>query len=109
MRRVLKPDGYLIFIEHSLAPDRHVQAWQHRLNPLWHRLAGGCNLDRKIDTLLADAGFHICQLDRGYGKGPKPFAFLNKGLAQPLDNTARQHATGQSTPQEQVPSLASCR
>jgi len=109
MRRVLKPDGYLIFIEHGLAPDRHVQAWQHRLNPLWHRLAGGCNLDRKIDTLIADAGFHICQLDRGYGKGPKPFAFLYKGLAQPLDNTARQHATRQRTPQEQVPSLASRR
>jgi SAM-dependent methyltransferase len=109
MRRVLKPDGHLIFIEHGLAPDRRVQAWQHRLNPLWHRLAGGCNLDRRIDTLIAAAGFHICQLDREYLKGPKPFSFLYKGLARPLDITASQHSTGQSTTQEQVPSLASRR
>ena len=85
VRRVLKPDGRLIFVEHGLAPDRRVQAWQHRLNPLWYRLAGGCHLDRRIDTLIADAGFHICQLERGYLKGPKPFTFLYKGLARPLD------------------------
>jgi SAM-dependent methyltransferase len=109
MRRVLKPDGRLLFVEHGLAPDRRVQAWQHRLNPLWHRLAGGCNLDRRIDTVIADAGFHICQLEIGYLKGPKPFSFLYKGLARPLDITAGQHATGHSRTQEQVPSLASRR
>jgi SAM-dependent methyltransferase len=109
MRRVLKPDGRLIFVEHGLAPDRRVQAWQHRLNPLWHRLAGGCHLDRRIDTLIADAGFHICQLERGYLKGPKPFAFLSKGLARPLDLTAGQHSTGHSRTHEQVSSLASHR
>jgi SAM-dependent methyltransferase len=109
MRRVLKPDGRLIFVEHGLAPDRRVQAWQHRLNPLWRRLAGGCNLDRRIDTLIADAGFHICQLDLGYLKGPKPFAFLYKGLARPLASPAGQHSTEQNRPQEQGPSLASRR
>jgi ubiquinone/menaquinone biosynthesis C-methylase UbiE len=109
MRRVLKPDGRLIFVEHGLAPDRRVQTWQHRLNPLWHRLAGGCTLDRRIDTLIANAGFHIVQLDTGYLHGPKPFSFLYKGLARPMDITAGQPPTGPRCTQEQVPSLSSRR
>lgn len=84
MRRVLQPDGRLIFIEHGLAPERKVQVWQHRLNPLWQRLAGGCNLHRMIETLITDAGFHIIQIETGYLKGPKPPSFLYKGLARPV-------------------------
>lgn len=83
MWRVLKPDGRLIFIEHGLAPERKVQVWQHRLNPLWQRLAGGCNLNRMIETLIAEAGFHIVEIETGYLKGPKPPSFLYKGLARP--------------------------
>jgi ubiquinone/menaquinone biosynthesis C-methylase UbiE len=83
MRRVLKSDGQCIFIEHGRAPDRRVQLWQNRLNPLWRRITGGCNLNRMIDALLTDAGFHICQIDMGYSQGPKPFSFLYKGLARP--------------------------
>jgi ubiquinone/menaquinone biosynthesis C-methylase UbiE len=52
MRRVLKPSGQLIFIEHGRSPDSGVAAWQDRLNPLWKRIGGGCNLNRKIDDLL---------------------------------------------------------
>lgn len=83
MRRVLKQGGRLIFIEHGLAPDSRVQACQNRLNPLWNRIAGGCNLNRAIDTLIQEAGFRFTQIDTGYMKGPKPFSFLYKGLAQP--------------------------
>lgn len=56
MRRVLKPGGRLIFAEHGLSPDRKVRTWQQRLNPLWRRIAGGCNINRKIDELLVSAG-----------------------------------------------------
>jgi ubiquinone/menaquinone biosynthesis C-methylase UbiE len=83
MQRVLKQEGRLIFIEHGLAPDRRVQGWQNWLNPLWKRLAGGCNLNRTIATLISGAGFHITQIDTGYLRGPKPFSFLYQGLAQP--------------------------
>jgi ubiquinone/menaquinone biosynthesis C-methylase UbiE len=83
MRRVLRPDGRLIFIEHGLAPDPHVQVWQHRLNSLWNRLAGGCNLNRRIATQISQAGFRMVQIETGYLKGPKPAAFLYKGLARP--------------------------
>lgn len=83
MRRVLKAEGQLIFIEHGRSPDGRVLAWQERLTPLWKRIAGGCNLDREIDALIAGAGFRITQIERAYSRGPKPFAYLYKGLARP--------------------------
>lgn len=83
IRRVLKPDGRLLFIEHGVAPDPSVRRWQARLNPAWRRLAGGCNLDRPIDALISDAGFHFRRLDRGYGTGPRPFDYLYRGVAEP--------------------------
>ena len=83
MKRVLKPGGRLLFVEHGLAPDRGVVAWQNRLNPLWNRVAGGCHLNRNIDDLITDAGFLLTQIDRGYGGGPKPMAYLYRGLARP--------------------------
>lgn len=82
MKRVLKPEGHLIFIEHGRSPDARVLAWQNRLNPLWTRLGGGCNLNRKIDALILEAGFRITQMDTGYAEGLKPLAYLYKGLAR---------------------------
>ena len=82
IRRVLKPGGRLLFIEHGLAPDPSVRRWQERLNPVWRRFAGGCNLDRPIDTLIGDAGFEFTCLERGYGAGPRPFGYLYRGVAE---------------------------
>lgn len=82
MRRVLKPEGQLIFVEHGLSPDRRIQAWQNRLNPLWRRIAGGCHLNRSIDTLIEAANFRITRIEKGYVKGGKPFSFIYEGLAQ---------------------------
>jgi ubiquinone/menaquinone biosynthesis C-methylase UbiE len=81
-RRVLKPDGRLLFGEHGLAPDRRVQRWQHRLTPLWKRLAGGCHLDRDIRGLVENAGFAIERLDVGYLPGPRPMTFMYEGSAR---------------------------
>jgi ubiquinone/menaquinone biosynthesis C-methylase UbiE len=81
MRRVLRPDGRLIFIEHGLSPDPSVRTWQGRLTPLWARIAGGCHLNRPIDVLLEGAGFRPSALDRGYGEGPRPMSYLYKGVA----------------------------
>jgi len=82
MRRILKPEGQVIFIEHGRSPDPRVLAWQNRLNPLWSRLAGGCNLNREIDALIRAVGFEITRLETGYAPGPKPFAYLYRGLAR---------------------------
>lgn len=81
MRRVLKPDGALLFAEHGLAPDAGVARWQHRLNPVWRRLAGGCNIDRKMDALIAGAGFAAANLHTEYARGPRVLAYIYSGRA----------------------------
>ena len=83
MRRVLKPDGQLRFVEHGVAPEEGVRKWQNRLNPLWKRIGGGCHLNRPIRTLIEDAGFRMIRLDTGYASGPRPLAYFYEGCAAP--------------------------
>ncbi len=84
IRRVLRPGAPLRFIEHGLSPDAGVARWQHRLTPLQKRLAGGCHLNRAIDSLLEEAGFHLERIDRFYVKGPKIGTWLFAGEARAL-------------------------
>ena len=81
MKRVLKPNGRLIFIEHGRAPDSRVAAWQDQLTPLWKRIGGGCHLNRKIDDLLVGAGFTIDELRTTYLPGPRPMTYTYQGFA----------------------------
>jgi ubiquinone/menaquinone biosynthesis C-methylase UbiE len=81
MRRVLKPGGRLLFVEHGLSPDAGVARWQHRLTPLWRRLAGGCHLDRPIGDLMRTAGFDLPELETGYAPGPRPTGYMYEGRA----------------------------
>jgi ubiquinone/menaquinone biosynthesis C-methylase UbiE len=81
MKRVLKPDGQLIFSEHGKAPDVDVQKWQKRVNPVWKKLAGGCNLDRDIPSLIETVGFKIEKLEQRYVKGPKIATYQYFGTA----------------------------
>ena len=81
MRRVLKPGGKLIFCEHGKAPDEAVQKWQDWLNPMWKRIAGGCNLNRKIPKLIEEGGFNLGDVDTMYIPGPKPMTFNYWGSA----------------------------
>lgn len=66
MRRVLRPDGRLLFSEHAAAPHAGVRRWQDRANGIWRRLAGGCNLNRDIPALIRNAGFRIDDLQACY-------------------------------------------
>ena len=81
MRRVLKPGGRLIFSEHGLAPDENVRRWQDRVNPIWGRLGGGCNLNRPIPSLIEQGGFKITNIDTMYIPGWKPASFNYWGTA----------------------------
>lgn len=80
-RRILKPDGCLIFVEHGLSPEPGVARWQHGLTPCWRRIGGGCHLDRKMDDLIRAAGFRLDTIETGYMAGPKPWTFLYRGRA----------------------------
>jgi ubiquinone/menaquinone biosynthesis C-methylase UbiE len=81
MRRVLKPGGLYLFVEHGRAPDRRVARWQDRLNPFWRRLAGGCNMNRPIDALVEQGGFELRQLERFQHAGPALLAHMVRGAA----------------------------
>ena len=83
MRRVLRPGGRLLFVEHGRAPDPNVIWWQDRLTPAWKRLGGGCHLNRAIETLVEGAGFQFDRLETGYMRGPKPMTFMYEGSARP--------------------------
>ena len=82
MRRVLRPDSRLIFIEHGRSTDPGVLRWQDRLTPLWRKVSGGCHLNRPIDELLAQGGFQVSEMERGYMAGPRIAAYLYRGIAR---------------------------
>jgi ubiquinone/menaquinone biosynthesis C-methylase UbiE len=82
LRRVLRPGGRLHFVEHGLSPDGRVARWQHRLNGLQMRLAGGCRIDRPIGALVEQAGFRLERLETGYvASTPNPWGYLYEGTA----------------------------
>jgi ubiquinone/menaquinone biosynthesis C-methylase UbiE len=84
MRRVLKPGGALLFVEHGRAPEPGVARWQDRLDPLWRRVAGGCHLNRQIDELITSNGFRLDALANARLQGPRTHTFLYEGRARPL-------------------------
>lgn len=82
MRRVLKPDGRLLFSEHGESPDASVRKWQHRIDPVWTRLAGGCHIIRPIARMIESAGFEFIEIDSAYLPGPKIASYHSWGAAR---------------------------
>ena len=82
MRRVLKPGGHYVFIEHGRADAQGTATWQDRINPIWKRLCDGCNINRKIDRLVEEGGFELERLDRFRAKGPGIVAQMYRGVAK---------------------------
>ena len=83
MRRVLKPDGQLIFIEHGAAPDPWVARVQRGIEPVWKHIGGGCHLTRHPGALLEASGFRLAQFEQGYQPGPRFAAYMYHGVATP--------------------------
>jgi ubiquinone/menaquinone biosynthesis C-methylase UbiE len=74
-RRVLRPDGSLLVMEHVRAENGRALAWwQDRVDPLWTRAAGGCHLNRDTPATLSDAGFDTSALERFRDQSYFPFA-----------------------------------
>jgi ubiquinone/menaquinone biosynthesis C-methylase UbiE len=83
IRRVLKPGGQFLFLEHGRSPDAPVTRWQDRLNRAWMPLAGGCHLNRPIRALIEDAGLEIGPARTYYLKrAPRFVGFLTEGVAR---------------------------
>jgi ubiquinone/menaquinone biosynthesis C-methylase UbiE len=66
IRRVLKDQGKMIFCEHGVAPDDNIRKWQKRINPFWGKIAGGCNINRNIPSLIQESGFDIVEMEEMY-------------------------------------------
>ncbi len=83
-KRVLKPTGRLIFVEHGRSSDPSVVVWQDRITPVWKQIGGGCHLSRKIDDIITGAGFQIVELRTNYIPGPRPMTYTYQGFAHPV-------------------------
>lgn len=87
VRRVLRPDGVLRFLEHGRSPDPDVARWQSRLDRLQGMACGGCHLTRDVPDLVANAGFTVVELDERYllpvPKLGRPWAYGYLGGAKP--------------------------
>ena len=66
IKRVMKDDAVMLFCEHGIAPDAKVIKWQNRVNPLWGKLFGGCNINRNIPEIIQSSGFTFNSLDQMY-------------------------------------------
>ncbi|MBS3025050.1 class I SAM-dependent methyltransferase [Acidiphilium multivorum] len=82
-RRVLKPGGTLLFVEHGRAPEPSIARWQDRLDHPWGMIAGGCHINRQIDALIMEAGFRIEHLAHDRMPGPRTHNYLYEGKAHP--------------------------
>lgn len=83
IKRVLKPAGQILFVEHGKAPDAAVLKWQNRINPLWKKIGGGCNLNRDIPKIFTESGFKMTDLQTMYLPGWKPASFNYWGIVKP--------------------------
>lgn len=82
IRRVLKPNRRLLFVEHGPSCEDRVSRWQRWLTPCWRVLTGGCHHDRHVSELVASAGFVLTKLETAYISGPMPMTFIYEGIAR---------------------------
>lgn len=80
IRRVLRPKGAFLFLEHGGATGRRGE-WQRRVEPVWTKLAGGCRLTRSAEHLVEDAGFEIEEFERLEPRAPRILYPFTMGVA----------------------------
>lgn len=62
-KRVLKPDGQFLFLEHVRSPDQGLAKWQDRLEKPWRFLGDGCHCNRDTESALKAAGFELSDVE----------------------------------------------
>ena len=75
IRRVLRPGGLFLFLEHVASDDPARRRWQSRLTPVQKVIGVGCHLDRPTASLVRDAGFDVPDLEQQI-EPSMPFAKL---------------------------------
>ena len=72
IRRVLKPSGRLLFLEHVRSDDPKLARWQDRLSGFNRRIAHGCNCNRDTLAGITGAGFEVTDVERDRLKKAPP-------------------------------------
>lgn len=88
MRRLLRPGGSLLFIEHVVAKDRpRLHRWQRFFNPAWRRICGNCHLTRDTEQAIMNAGFEGASIERTrFARGPDIVSPVIIGVASVLSH-----------------------
>jgi SAM-dependent methyltransferase len=82
LRRVLKPQGRMLFVEHGRSADAGTARWQDRLNPIWVKITDGCNMNRPVADLVQRGGFELASFEHFRGRGPRILAEMYRGVAR---------------------------
>src|SRR4051794_21067354 len=72
IRRVLKPGGRLIFLEHVRSEDPKLARWQDRFQPIQYRIGHGCHCNRATLDNVKAAGFEVAELEHDEVKKAPP-------------------------------------
>jgi len=64
IRRLLKPGGRLLFLEHVRSDDPKLARWQDRLRVPWSWIGCGCQCNRRTVESIRAAGFSVLDLRR---------------------------------------------
>jgi len=64
LRRVLKDDGQIIFIEHVLPENEPMKGLFNILTPVWKHIASGCHLNRDFLQALEKASFETTKVSK---------------------------------------------
>lgn len=86
LRRILRPGGRMLFLEHGLSPDPGPAKWQRRIEPVWKRAMGNCHLTRPVSEAIGHGGFTLHRVENKYmEKMPKWAGWMEWGIGQRAD------------------------
>jgi ubiquinone/menaquinone biosynthesis C-methylase UbiE len=90
MRRVLKPGGKLVFVEHGLSPESGGSTLAASLDPMLEAHRRRLLSRPQMDDLIRSAGFRLSDIETGYMNGPKLMTFMYQGQTIP-EPAGRSH------------------
>ena len=83
IRRVLKPDGQLLLLEHVRSDEPGTAKWQDRLHGPWKAVGNGCHCNRDTAAALTRAGFRLDVESWRMPKAPPIVRPAIEGVATP--------------------------